>query len=210
MEINDPVNIVNKYFPRLSIHQKAQLRQLQGLYEHWNERINLISRKDIPHLYERHVLHSLAIFDHLPQQGCSGVADVGTGGGFPGIPLAITCPHLQFHLIDSIGKKIKALQAISEALGLSNVTLYSSRMEALSLPVDQVVCRAVAKTDQVLRWTRNLSSSDSINDIFLLKGGDLTTELEPIRSWKVQVISLCDQFEEAYFDSKALIHLQQE
>ena len=206
MEING-VSQVTKYFPLFNDRQKEQLRQLSALYNHWNQKINLISRKDLPHLYEKHVLHSLTILEHLPQQDSSEVADVGTGGGFPGIPLAIACPHLHFHLIDSVGKKIKALQAIKDALELSNVSLHKSRMEEIQLPIEIVVCRAVAKTDQILKWTKKLSSTDNLSELYLLKGGDMTTELRNIKGWKVQIETLNTKYDEDFFESKVLIHL---
>lgn len=208
--------LIKKYFPHLTDHQMAQYAQLGELYEHWNSQINVISRKDIDQLYTRHVLHSLGIVtvvrfrESLPNTpGGTRVMDVGTGGGFPGIPLAIMFPKTQFHLIDAIGKKIKVVDAVVEALGLTNVTTQHGRAEKVKGKFDFIVSRAVTNMPDFVKWTRNKIRKDSYheveNGILYLKGGDLREELKPFPY--ADVYELPDAFEEEFFETKKVVHL---
>ena len=184
---------------------------LGGLYTEWNNRINVISRKDIDHLYERHVLHSLAIAKVISFLPGARVLDVGTGGGFPGLPLAILFPETEFHLIDSIGKKLKVVDAVVEALHLQNVTTRHIRAEQLTGQYDFVVSRAVTSISAFLPWMKNkiaLHNRHTLpNGLFFLKGGDLEAELSPYRS-RVAVFDIKDFFEEAFFEEKKVVYLR--
>ena len=203
-------SLITHYFPNLSDTQKSQFQRLQSLYQEWNDQINVISRKDIEHLYERHVLHSLAIAkyqDFLPN---TKVLDVGTGGGFPGIPLAIYFPDCQFHLVDSIGKKIKVVEGITNELALQNVTYGHERAEKIKEKFDFVVSRAVAPAKQLYQWTnqlikRNASLSQS-NGFLLLKGGDLSEELKELKK-SHSLTNLSDYFGEPFFETKKLVFI---
>jgi len=150
------MNLINQYFPDLSEIQKTQFRQLLPLYEDWNQKINVISRKDINNLYERHVLHSLAIGKFIQFKPGSQILDLGTGGGFPGIPLAILFPDAHFHLVDSIGKKLKVIKNIAGEIGLTNIKTSHSRVEDIHEKVDFVVCRAVAPIEKLVHWTKKI------------------------------------------------------
>ncbi len=204
------MEIILKYFPELSENQKNLFKQLFPLYSDWNARINVISRKDIDHLYERHVLHSLSIARIIQFTKNTAILDAGTGGGFPGIPLAIYFPEVQFHLVDSIGKKIKVVEAITESLGLMNVTFEQNRAENLKGNYDFVISRAVTTLPEFLRWISKLISKDNFNDlqngVFYLKGGDLAKELEPIRA-KYKIYDINNLFDDKFFKTKKLIHL---
>jgi 16S rRNA (guanine527-N7)-methyltransferase len=204
------VDIVLKYFPDLTQQQKDHFAALQGLYSEWNEKINVISRKDIEQLYERHVVHSLAIYKFLPFQPGSKILDIGTGGGFPGIPLAIMMPDVQFHLTDSIGKKIKVVQEVADALGLKNVKAEHIRSEQVKEKYDFVVSRAVAELKTLLAWSNGKVLKDNKNalpnGLICLKGGDLKDELKEVKRQK-EIYSLTEYFSEEFFETKKLVYV---
>ena len=198
-----------RYFPDLSKEQYQQFEQLEELYKTWNAQINVISRKDIDALYEKHVLHSLGIAKVQGFKSGAKILDVGTGGGFPGIPLAILFPKVNFYLIDSIGKKVKVVQAIADALNLKNVEARHQRAQAFKQPVDFVVSRAVTRMEDFVPWVRknikNKGSHRLGNGILYLKGGDLTEELASFT--KAQQFDLSNYFGEAFFETKKVVHL---
>lgn len=204
-------DIVFKYFPDLTVKQRSQIEQLPELYNLWNSQINVISRKDIDLLYERHVLHSLGIAKIMSFLPGESVLDVGTGGGFPGIPLAILFPQTQFHLVDSIGKKIKVVQEIAKALGLTNVKASHLRAEQLDEKFDFVVSRAVTQLKDFYPWVRGKFNKDSkntlSNGILYLKGGDLEQEIKE-SGLKVQQYHLKDYFKEEFFETKQVIYVK--
>ena len=204
------MNEVLTYFPNLSEKAKEQLAQLLQLYEEWNSQINVISRKDLDQLYTRHVLHSLAIHKFLQFAPGSRVLDIGTGGGFPGIPLAILNPQVNFVLVDSIGKKIKVVQEVSQALGLTNVTAIHERAEKVKGPFDFVVSRAVAELRLLLQWSNGKLTKKQINalpnGIICLKGGDLTEEFKGL-SKDIEVYDLQQWFADPFFETKKLVYL---
>ncbi len=198
-----------KYFPGLSDRQKEQLAMLGPLYAQWNARINVISRKDMDNFYERHVLHSLAIARVCDFRTGARVLDAGCGGGFPGIPLAILFPEAHFTLADSIAKKIKVVQAVSDALGLHNVTPVAARAESLSGPFDIVVSRAVTRMKEFAGWVWDKIPAAPGNGIYYLKGGDLEEEMkEAAKRYSVSPISLW--FDEEFFETKSVVHLPKE
>jgi 16S rRNA (guanine527-N7)-methyltransferase len=204
------MQLIQKYFPDLTENQIRQFTLLRTLYEDWNLKINVVSRKDVEELYLRHVLHSLGIARVISFPSSAQVLDVGTGGGFPGIPLAILFPETQFHLVDSIGKKIKVVDEVVAGLGLKNVNSYNMRVEDLGMKFDYIISRAVAQMDTFVFWTRNRikkTSSFSIkNGIFYLKGGDLTEELAGFP--KAVLYDLKDYFEEDFFETKKVVYLK--
>lgn len=198
-----------KYFPDLSAQQIDRFQALEGLYREWNAKINVISRKDIDELYLRHVLHSLGIARVQPFVPGSSVLDVGTGGGFPGIPLAILFPETRFELIDVIQKKIKVVQAVADALQLQNVTAAQLRAENAAGRYDFIVSRAVTNMPDFVQWvkgkTRKTQQHELPNGILYLKGGDLTQELADFP--KATQYNLSDYFEEPFFETKKVVHL---
>jgi 16S rRNA (guanine527-N7)-methyltransferase len=204
------LDIILKYFPNLNQEQLGRLAQLGELYAEWNEKINVISRKDMEHLYEKHVLHSMSIYRFAPFQPGSKVLDIGTGGGFPGIPLAILMPEVKFTLVDSIGKKIKVVQGVAEALGLQNVEAYHERAEKIKGRFDFVVSRAVTVLPELLAWSYGKYEKRQINGIpnglICLKGGDLKEEIKAAHT-EVQEFKLSDYFEEEFFETKKLIYV---
>jgi 16S rRNA (guanine527-N7)-methyltransferase len=204
-------DILVKYFPSLTAQQLQQFNRLPELYNFWNNQINVISRKDIEQLYERHVLHSLGIAKVIPFLPGESVLDVGTGGGFPGIPLAILFPETQFHLVDSIGKKIKVVQEIAKALGLKNVKASHQRAEQINEKFDFVVSRAVTRLNEFYPWVQdkfNKQSKNAIpNGILYLKGGDLIEEIAE-SGLTVQQFNLKDYFEEEFFETKQVIYIK--
>ena len=201
---------IQHYFPELNEIQVKQLHQLKPLYEEWNAQINVISRKDMDNFYERHVLHSLGIAKVINFKPGTHILDVGTGGGFPGIPSAIIFPQCKYHLIDSIGKKIKVVKEVAEALGLKNVKATHTRAENVEGKYDFVVSRAVTRLDPFIGWIKNKFNKKSMNDlpngILYLKGGDLKEELGEIRKKHVSY-SLPSYFEEEFFDTKKVIQV---
>lgn len=198
-----------KYFPDLTKSQLDQFAQLEELYKDWNSKINVISRKDIDELYVRHVQHSLGIAKVVEFKSGASILDVGTGGGFPGIPLAILYPDVQFHLIDIIAKKLKVVQAVVDALGLTNVKVEQTRAHLVDGKYDFIVSRAVTNMTDFVGWVRKKvkkeQSHDVKNGIFYLKGGDLTEELALFQS--VQLTDLTDFFEEEFFETKKVVYL---
>jgi 16S rRNA (guanine527-N7)-methyltransferase len=198
-----------KHFPDLSTLQKQQFQNLQELYVDWNSKINVISRKDIDELYTRHVLHSLAIAKIQPFEPATYVLDVGTGGGFPGIPLAILFPETRFYLIDVILKKINVVKAISESLGLQNVKAEQIRAEHVKGDFDFIVSRAVTNMPDFVEWIKHkikkTQKHDLANGILYLKGGDLTAELENFP--KATQYTISDFFDNDFFETKKVVHL---
>ena len=205
------MDIVEKYFMGLSDKQVEQFRQLEGLYREWNEKINVISRKDIDALSVHHVLHSLAIAKVISFKVGTKVLDVGTGGGFPGIPLAIMFPEVDFFLVDSIGKKIKVVEGVAGALGLKNVTARQVRVETMKEKFDFIVSRAVTAFPAFVTLTRNRIRENSFNDlangILYLKGGDFEEEIKDFRN-RVSIYNIPDFFEEEFFETKKLIYMK--
>jgi 16S rRNA (guanine527-N7)-methyltransferase len=202
--------LIEKYFPNLEIRQHEQLTRLDALYKFWNQRVNVISRKDIENLYLHHVLHSLSIAKIITFNPDSTVIDAGTGGGFPGIPLAILFPRTRFVLTDSISKKIRVVETIIKETGLNNCTTRNMRLEDLKDHADFVVCRAVAEIPELYGWIRkNVVCGGSHllkNGLLALKGGDLTGELKSMGK-EVQVFDLKDHFAEPFFETKKLVHV---
>lgn len=200
------------YFPALTEQQKEQFIQLQALYEDWNSKINVISRKDIDNLYEHHVLHSLGLAKVISFRSETRVMDIGTGGGFPGIPLAIMFPEVQFKLIDSIGKKVRVAQAVADAIGLQNVVCEHKNVIEEKEKFHFVVSRAVMDMSELVRLVRkNVDTRHQFNalpnGVIALKGGDLTEELRPFGSI-ADSISLSDYFNEEYFSTKCVAYVQ--
>ena len=204
------MEIIHKYFTALTNDQLAAFGKLHSLYSEWNAQINVISRKDIDELYERHVLHSLAIARFIKFTPGTKILDVGTGGGFPGIPLAIFFPEVNFHLVDSIGKKIKVVKAVAESLNLKNVTAEQIRAEELKGHYDFIVSRAVTQLPVFLQWVKkNVSEKQKnavSNGVFLLKGGNLDSEIHPYKK-KIFVQEISDLFDEEFFKTKKLLYL---
>lgn len=198
-----------KHFPYLTDIQKEQFAKLDALYHDWNEKINVISRKDIDALYTKHVLHSLGIAKIIKFEPGTFVLDVGTGGGFPGIPLAILFPETRFFLIDIIGKKIKVVQAVAEALELKNVKAEQLRAENVKGDFDFIVSRAVTNMPDFVSWVRTKIKKNNKhelkNGILYLKGGDLTEELKDFP--KATEYNLADFFEDEFFETKKVVHL---
>jgi len=204
------MDLIRQYFPDISPEQDRQFAMLQELYEYWNERINLISRKDIDNLEERHILHSLAIAQVIQFKPGTKILDVGTGGGFPGIPLAIMFPKARFTLVDSIGKKIKVVNEIIEALQLKNVTARQIRAEELDEKFDFVVSRAVTRMPEFLRWMRGKVRKKNFNSlnngILYLKGGDVEEEMNSIKA-RYAIYDLDINFPMEFFHTKKLIYI---
>lgn len=204
------IAILTKYFPKLTAQQCGQFEQLQDLYSFWNNQINVISRQDIENLYEKHVLHSLGIAKVLDFKHGTEILDVGTGGGFPGIPLAILFPECRFHLVDSIGKKIKVVTEVAQAIGLKNLTAQHERAENLAGDFDFIVSRAVTRLKPFYGWVQNKITRNQFNDlkngILYLKGGDLEEELQEFGK-KYKLYNLSDYFEEEFFETKKVVYV---
>ena len=202
------MELIQRYFPNLSDLQYKQLKALGELYSDWNAKINVISRKDMEHFYERHVLHSLAIAKVIQFKPDTQILDVGTGGGFPGLPLAILFPEVSFHLVDSIGKKIKVVQEVSNAIELRNLSAEHARAEQVSGQFDFVVSRAVTRLAEFYPWVQNKFNKKSFNDldngILYLKGVDLMEEFDQLKK-PYQLFSLKDYYTVEWFESKGLV-----
>ncbi|PIB29779.1 16S rRNA (guanine(527)-N(7))-methyltransferase RsmG [Maribacter sp. 4G9] len=198
-----------KYFPNLSEVQQNQIILLEELYKDWNQKINVVSRKDIDELYLRHVLHSLGIAKVQAFNDGAEILDVGTGGGFPGVPLAILYPNVKFTLVDSIGKKIKVVDEVVEGLKLENVQTVNSRVEEVPKQFDFIVSRAVAAMPTFVHWVKGKIKKESLherrNGILYLKGGDLMGELEAYRN--AETFELADYFEDEFFETKKVVYL---
>ncbi|MFC4688418.1 16S rRNA (guanine(527)-N(7))-methyltransferase RsmG [Epilithonimonas pallida] len=202
------LDLILKYFPDITSEQKNQFAELETLYKDWNEKINVISRKDTDSLYEKHILHSLGIAKVMEFADGTKVLDIGTGGGFPGIPLAILFPNVHFTLVDSIGKKITVVKGVAESLGLKNVTAYHMRAEQLKEKFHFVVSRAVTQMPVFLTWLRGKFEKEQINPkhngVLYLKGGDLAEELAGL---KCEIFNLKNYFEGEFFDTKKVVYL---
>jgi len=203
------LKLITKYFSNLNNNQLNKFESLFGIYSDWNSKINVISRKDLDNFYLRHVLHSMSIakFHHF-SSGTS-IMDLGTGGGFPGIPLSILYPEVNFHLVDSISKKIRVVEDITEKLNLKNVEIYDDRAENIKITVNFVTCRAVAPMQTLVRWVSKIVSGvhkpDRKNGLLCLKGGDIFEELKDFN--ELEVVDLNTFFEESFFESKKLVYL---
>ena len=204
------MQLINKYFPSLSDVQKQQFAALDALYRDWNSKINVISRKDIDNLYEHHILHSLAIAELVRFKPGTSIMDLGTGGGFPGIPLAIMFPEATFHLVDSIGKKIRVCEEIKKAIGLQNVTTQWCRAEEVQQQFHFVVSRAVMPLPDLVKLLRkNISKTQQNslpNGVICLKGGNLQNELQPFHKI-VETTDISQFFSEEWFKEKYVIYL---
>lgn len=202
--------LIFQYFPELTSRQKEQYIQIGELYRNWNEKINLVSRKDIEELYVRHILHSLAIAKFLQFRPGTSVLDVGTGGGFPGIPLAIMFPETQFHLVDSIGKKIMVVKDIASAIGLKNVIAEAERAEKINEKFDFIVTRAVAPAKTLWQWTQQKIKAKGVNTIdngiVALKGGDLKEEMKELKH-PYRVHHIYDDFPIDFFETKKIVYI---
>lgn len=203
------MELILKYFPHLTDDQVTKFKALKSLYEDWNLKINVVSRKDIDELYLRHVLHSLGIAKFISFNDGSKILDVGTGGGFPGIPLAIMFPECSFHLVDSIAKKIKVVDEVVEGLDLKNVKTTNSRVEGINDNYDFIVSRAVAAMPTFVHWTKGKIAKEQKhtikNGILYLKGGDLEDELKDYKN--IQIFNLSDYFSEEFYETKKLVYL---
>lgn len=205
------MEIIKKYFPDLTPRQEEQFGQLGELYRFWNEQINVVSRQDVDNLYERHILHSLGIAKVMPFKPMTEILDVGTGGGFPGVPLAILFPDSQFHLVDSIGKKIRVVEEVSKAIGLTNLRAEQKRAELVpAAAYDFIVSRAVTRLTPFYGWVKTKVHKNQFNDlkngILYLKGGDLTEELQELGK-KTTVYELSDYFTEEFFETKKVVYV---
>ena len=207
------MELIQQYFPKLTSKQIEQLNQLSALYQDWNSKINVISRKDIDNLYLHHVLHSLSIAQWIDLKPKTKILDLGCGGGFPGIPLAIFFPEVDFHLVDSIRKKLTVVEAVAEGVDLQNVRTTHSRAEELKERYDFVIIRAVAALPKLMSWTNRLIRTKEQNAIpnglIALKGGNIDEELKPLKKKAYyEVKPLSDYFEEDFFKEKYLVYVQ--
>lgn len=209
-QLQNNVEIIKHYFPNLTENQERQFAALYDLYTDWNSKINVISRKDIENLYEHHVLHSLGIAKLIQFRPGTTIMDLGTGGGFPGIPLAILFPDVKFHLVDSIGKKVRVATEVAQAIGLTNVTFRHARAEEEKQKFDFVVSRAVMPLADLIKIvTKNISSKQNNalpNGLICLKGGELENETMPVKH-KVMIHPLQDEFKEPFFETKKVVYV---
>lgn len=207
--MNNELELILSYFPQLTERQRKQISQLEALYKEWNSKINVISRKDIEHIYLHHVLHSLGIAKVLQLKPHQRVLDIGTGGGFPGIPLAILFPETQFVLIDSIGKKIRVVEAVATALQLNNVKAFHRNAKEEKGYYDYIVSRAVMNTSDLMNLIRkNINRKGPANSgLYCLKGGDLEEELQPFAN-RCKVWSLANFFEQDFFETKKIVYIK--
>jgi len=205
------MELLLKYFPDITQEQIQQFSSLQKIYSEWNEKINVISRKDIENLFERHILHSLSIAKFIQFKPATKIMDLGTGGGFPGVPLAILFPGSRFHLVDSIGKKLKVVDAVKDEIGLKNIFTFHSRAEQLEFQYDFVVSRAVAPLSELLQWTKGkyLSKDQHAirNGLICLKGGDIDAEIGEVKTAKK--IPIADYFSDDFFKGKYIVYTEQ-
>lgn len=203
------MELILKYFPNLTDDQIDKFTKLESLYQDWNLKINVVSRKDIDELYLRHVLHALAIAKVINFKDGTKLLDVGTGGGFPGIPLAILFPECSFHLVDSIAKKLKVVNEVVEGLGITNVKITHSRVEAINDTYDFIISRAVAAMPTFVHWVKGKIAKNQNNDlkngILYLKGGDLTEELKDYKT--TTIYNLKEFYEEDFYETKKVVHL---
>lgn len=205
------MDCITSYFANLNALQIKQFKSLEGLYLNWNAQINVISRKDTDHFYQRHVLHSLAISKIVTFQSGAKILDIGTGGGFPGIPLAILFPEVEFHLVDSIGKKIKVVQEIGKALGLKNIKTSHARAETIQGKYDFIVSRAVTQMPIFINWVKGKTLLRNMhelkNGILYLKGGNLDEELSTL-DFPYKEYSISNYFKEDFFETKKVVYVQ--
>jgi 16S rRNA (guanine527-N7)-methyltransferase len=203
--------LIEKYFPNLTNEQRNQFKALYPIYKEWNTQINVISRKDEENFYLHHVLHSLSISKLIEFKPDTRILDIGTGGGFPGIPLAIMFPESQFNLVDSIGKKIKVVNEVANSLGLKNVVGIHDRVEKIPGKFDFIVSRAVAPLADLLFWTKDKLNTDCTNELFngwiCLKGGDLTDELGKVKK-HIRSYDISEWFDEDFFETKKVIYVR--
>ena len=203
--------LILEHFPNISQNQIEQFTQLGDLYNFWNQQINVISRKDMDNFYLHHVLHSLSIAKILEFKAFTEIMDAGTGGGFPGIPLAIMFPETKFYLVDSVGKKIKVVNEVVQSLALKNVEAEQLRMEQVNRTFDFIISRAVTSLPDFLRWTsykfHNKSFNDIPNGILYIKGGDVQKELKEIKKFKKKVYNIPDFFKDEFFETKNVVHI---
>jgi len=202
--------LIEKYFPSLTIEQKIKFDKLYTVYDKWNNQINVISRKDMDHFYERHVLHSLSIAKIINFEPDTTLIDIGTGGGFPGIPLAILFPQCSFTLVDSIGKKIKVVKEVCEELGINNVIALHSRAEQINEQFDFIISRAVTSMPIFLTWVKNKLKNENKNEfengILYLKGGDLKEEMKTVKK-HIRYYKITDFFDESFFETKKIVYI---
>jgi 16S rRNA (guanine527-N7)-methyltransferase len=207
----ESLSLISHYFPELSPAQLELFRQLEEGYREWNPKVNLVSRTDLENLEERHILHSLAPALFFPFEPMTEIMDLGTGGGFPGLPLAIMYPESNFLLVDSIGKKIRVVEDLAGRLNVKNVRVYNARAEQVQETFDFVVTRAVAPAEDLVRWTRGKFArhfNHSLrNGILAWKGGDLSTELKAIAPQKPKIFHLKNYLKEEFFSTKQIVHI---
>lgn len=205
------MDTIKNYFPELTAEQLDQFARLKDLYIEWNNQINVISRKDTDNFYERHVLHSLAITKVMKFEDGADIMDIGTGGGFPGIPLAIFYPNCNFVLVDSIGKKVKVASEVAQALGLKNVTAIHERAEKIDQKFDFIVSRAVTAMPDFVKWTKNKFKTKNVhafaNGILYLKGGDLKEEMSTVKKF-YRFYDIPDFFKEEFFETKKVVYVR--